>query len=189
MNLKEFLVHEYQKQGWMVIPDIGQAVFPYLENWAGPYPDIIAFKGNRKLAICVETASGFVGDSIPKKWNSILANPGFSLLVIVRDRETNDLAMKTARTHGIAIECRIMKKVVYRHRQTSYSLFQRRVRLFSILIALVLAFITVFMLFPSARKNMQSRLQMQMLRSYTPNDVDRQMDTLKKEMQKLDRVR
>jgi hypothetical protein len=189
MNLKEFLIQEYQKQGWMVIPDIGQAASPFLENWAGSNPDIIALKGNRKLAICIETASGFIGDSIPKKWKSILANAGFSLLVIARDRETHDLALRTARLNGIAIECRIMKKVVYRRRRTSYSLFQRRVRLFSILIALALAFIAVFMLFPSARKNMQSHLQMQILRSYTPNNVERQMDTLKKEMQKLDRVR
>ena len=185
MHLREFLLNEYEKQGWVVCSDFFQAGTCLPEGWIGSYPDLIAIKGNRKLAVCIESRSGFVGDYLPKKWKSILKNPGFSLLVVARERQAYDLTMQTAKLHGIELECRTMKKEVHRHRHVRDNLFKKRIRLFALVTGLVMTFIIAFMAMPNARKTFQKHLNVQLFRSYRPNDFERQMESLRKEMQKM----
>ena len=161
MHLPDFLIGEYEKQGWSVCRDFYQNGAGLPENWVGPYPDLIAVKENRRLAICIESSSTLTGDFLPKKWQSILRNPGFSLLVVVRDKASRELALRTANHHGIVIECRIIRRSVHRERLAHDDFFRKRFRLFAIVLGLVFVFITVFMILPSVRKSFKTNMERQ----------------------------
>jgi hypothetical protein len=189
MHLKEYIIREYEKQGWVICSDFFQTSAYLPEGWIGSYPDMLAMKGNQRLAICIESSSSFIGDYTPKKWKSILKNPGLSLLVFVRDRETYNLTMQIAEMHGIELECRIIKKKVHHRKRTHDDLFKKRFRLFALVLGLVVTFITTFMLLPTTRRTFQNHMQTQIIKSYRPSDVERQFETMKKEMERMQRVR
>ncbi len=111
MHLRDFLIREYEKQGWNVCSDFFESSACLPDGWVGSFPDLVAMKGSRKEAICIENRSNFVGDYIPKKWKSILRNPGISLVIIVRDRESYNLAVQTAKMHNIEMDCRVMRRI------------------------------------------------------------------------------
>ena len=184
MHLRDYLILEYEKQGWNVCSDFFESSTCLPDGWVGSFPDLVAIKGSRKEAVCVENMSSFVGEYIPKKWRSILRNPGVSLVIVVRDRDSYNLAIQTAKTYDIEIECRIMRRIVQKKRARYHNVFRKQLYLFGLIGGLVIAFITFFLILPSARTTMQKHFMKQIIQSYEPKDIERQIDTLKKEMDK-----
>ena len=185
MALREFLISQYQHQGWTVCCDSSESNTVRPKGWTGSFPDIVAVKGSQKLAICIETPESLTGDTITKKWKSILGNAGYSLLVVVRDKKTCGLATRTAKKIGVSIDCRIMKRV-NRQKGRPDSIFKRRAQLFSLVAGLLFAFVMFFLVFPSARTSVQEQFLKQIAQTYQPKKADQQQfDSLRKEMERM----
>ena len=182
MHLRDSLIRQYEKQGWMVYSDsFGEkAVIP--GGWTGIYPDLIAVKGNRRIAVCIETDTTLRGEYAPARWKSILKNSNLSLEVVVRDKPASDLAVQIAERNGIDLSCRIMKRSEHRKMKKFGfgSLFRNRTSLFIMMITIVIVFIISFLFVPAMRK--KAELQSDY---YAPFDRERQVETLKKEINNI----
>ena len=184
MHLRDFLILEYEKQGWNVCSDFFESSTCLPDRWAGSFPDLLAIKGSRKEAICIENKSSFVGAYIPKKWKSMLQNPGVSLVIIVRDRDSYNLAVQTAKMHDIEIDCRVMRRIAQNRHARYHNIFKKQIYLFGLVGGLVIAFITFFLILPSARTSMQKHFMNQIIQKYQPKEIENQVELLKKEMDK-----
>ncbi len=184
MHLRDFLIREYEKQGWNVCSDFFESSACLPDGWVGSFPDLVAMKGSRKEAICIENRSNFVGDYIPKKWKSILRNPGISLVIIVRDRESYNLAVQTAKMHNIEMDCRVMRRIAQKRRARYTNVFRKQMYLFGLVGGLVLAFIAFFLILPSFRTTMQKHFTTQLIQKYQPKDIESQIESFKKEIKK-----
>lgn len=179
MHLREFLMRQYQKQGWMVCTDDVEMDFLCSGGWSGAHPDMLLTRGNRKIAVCIETAVEHAGDYLAKKWRSILDNPGVSLLVVVREEHARDAVFSIANRHDIELECKMVKKTGARTRRVIDDTLKRRTRLFALVLFLLVAFIAVMIVLPSARNSIVPGY-------YQPHDMERQINSLKKELNKLE---
>jgi hypothetical protein len=182
MHLRDFLKYQYEKHGWTVYSDFLEGKTSLPDGWIGAHPDLIGFKGSRRLAICIETDSNLRGEYASVRWKSILRNPDVSLVVVVRDKPSGDLVVQTAGRNGIELECHIVKRSK-RSRKRGFvfgSLFRSRLGLFILMITIVIVFITSFFLLPVIRKKAEPQTKY-----YRPFDRERQVEVLKKEINEL----
>lgn len=182
MHLRDFLIRQYGKQGWTVYSDFFEGNTSIPGGWTGIYPDLIAMKGSRRVAVCIETDSGLRGEHAPVKWKSILRNSGVSLDIVVRDKPTFDLVVKAAERNGIELDCRIVKRSERRKKKGIGldSALRYRMNLFVMMITIVIVFIIAFIFLPAMRKKAELQTNY-----YRPLDRERQVETLKKELNEL----
>ncbi|MHB9028753.1 MAG: hypothetical protein ACYC9O_08290 [Candidatus Latescibacterota bacterium] len=180
MHLREFLIRQYSKQGWAVCTELLEVNACVEGGWSGTLPDLLMMRGNRKIAVCIESSSDFSGDYLPRKWKSILRNSGVALLVIVRDDYSRDLTLEISERQGIPLECKLIKKSVHRRGKVMDGTMSKRTRLLAVMIVLVLVFITAMLILPSARNSNVPEY-------YRPHDKERQIDTLKDQLNNLEK--
>jgi hypothetical protein len=182
MHLRDFLIRQYGKQGWTVHADFFDGKTSIPGGWTGIYPDILAVRGSRRVAVCIEAESGLRGEHAPVKWKSILRNPGVSLQIVVRDKAAGALVTEIAQRNGIELECRIMKRSERRRKKGAGlgSVFRSRMNLFILMITIVIVFIISFLFLPAMRKKVELQSNY-----YRPFDRERQVETLKKELKDL----
>lgn len=178
MHLRDYLIRMYQKKGWSVVNGFIEDNSGISVDWIGSRPDIFAIKGDRKIAVCIESETSPGREHLAAKWKSILKNPDISLVVYFRDKRMYELAVQTAEQYGIKMECKVIKRVERRKKANFESLFVSRMNLFILMAVLVAVFVSAFLLLPSVRKytNIQDY--------YMPFDHQRQMESLKKEIEK-----
>jgi hypothetical protein len=153
MHLREFLIRQYSRQGWTIYMELLEVNACMSGGWSGTLPDFLMMRGIRKTAVCIESSSDFMGDYLPRKWKSMLRNPGVSLLVVVRDEYSRDLALEISEKQEIPLECKLIKKTVHRRGKGIEGAMSTRSRLLALMIMLVLAFISAILILPSARNS------------------------------------
>ena len=126
LNLLKFLSNEYGKHGWNCYSDIINPDNNPPGGWKEPRPDLILIKNSEIVAVCIESKTSFNNRNNLRKWKDILRNNYTKILMVVRDRETSELAHKIASLHEIEIETRIIKKRYIKKPKKSRSFFLRR---------------------------------------------------------------
>ena len=126
LNLLKFLSKEYGKHGWNCYSDIINPDSNPPGGWKEPRPDIIIVKKAEIVAVCIESKTSLNNRNNIRKWKDILKSNYTRLLIVVRDRETSELAHQIASLHQVEIETRIIKKRYIKKAKKSRSLFLRR---------------------------------------------------------------
>lgn len=178
VHLSEFLVRQYARQGWIVCTDIVEMGAFVSGGWTGAPPDMLIVRGNRRIAVCIESAADLHGEYLSKKWKSILRNRDVSLRIIVRDDYSRRQVADIASRDGVSLECVMVKRSLQRNGRVGDDTFRQRNRVFALVAVLVLGFIAAALVLPSARKSSVPEY-------YSPSDKERQIESLRKELNKL----
>jgi len=108
-HLLRSLARGYKKEGWKVFADQLENCERIPSTWNGRKPDLLAMRGNETIACSLETPESLSAGNPADKWLEMLSND-VKLLLIVKDLDSLKRARAIARSEGIDVTVRLMKK-------------------------------------------------------------------------------
>ncbi len=118
MSFFEHLEAQYLKEGYTVYSK-HSAVLPVIpSDWSGPLPDLVAEKGNERVAIFVESSDSLADDSTPSRWRQVINNNAV-LKLYVRDQAEMDLLLKIIRNERLQVDVALLARTGVRVRSSA----------------------------------------------------------------------
>ena len=178
LNLLRFLAQRYDKQGWNVYSRILDTCDDVPEKWIGPAPDLVLVQSTHVVAVYIESASSLRDKGVADKWKAIQKNKNVKLLIVVRDRETSELAQRVAESNAVEIDCHVIKKASHiKKEKGKFELFGKHSKIEWIVILLGIVFLLVFLFLIGS----EIRGFLKIKDFYQPHDLERQEEYLKKD--------
>ena len=118
MSFFEHLEAQYLKEGYTVYSKHSSVLPVIPPDWSGPLPDLVAEKGNERVAIFVESSDSLADDSTPARWRQVINNNAV-LKLYVRDQAEMDLLLKIIRNERLQVDVALLARTGFRVRSAA----------------------------------------------------------------------
>ena len=132
MSVFEHLEEQYLKKGYAVYSKHSSVLPAIPPEWSGPFPDLVAEKGNERVAIFLETSNSLADSLTPSRWRQVIDNDAV-LKLYVRDQAEMDLLCQIVQNERVQADVALLVRKGFRPR----SVARTRRRVSRLVIALV----------------------------------------------------
>jgi len=180
-QLLRSLAKWYRARGYNICSDVLDECNAIPESWEGPKPDLVSTNRSEIHAVCVESKNTLRNTSVAEKWRAILKNENVKLMVVIKDRESLELAKSIAQSNNIKITLQMRKKSHRKNSRARSNRFRKSSKTDWLVLATFVVVLLVFLVFyfPSILSYFKLK------EFYQPFDQERQNAYMEKQKEKM----
>jgi len=169
-RLIKHLARGYEKSGWNVSTKLADKYPRIPDSCKGTKPDLLLIRKSETEAVFIEDNDSLRDPGIARKWKKLSDDNNAGLVIVVRDRESQNLVKELAKQNNVDVKIRFVRRhqrAVQRQKGQSFKKSSKLdwLVIFSVVIIIVL-FIIIY--FPGAIGKFKLK------DFYMPKDAERQ---------------